>query len=145
LVSILNYYKIILHLNVLTYRLFKGGVLFSLEEGASFWNQGLTWRIFFASMISTFTLNAVLSAYHGHPGKIILNLEQNAQVLKHLFCYLIGELTYWGLLNFGKFSNFALSYEMIELPIFVVMGIIGGLTGALFCHLNYKLTVFRMR
>ncbi|VVC43666.1 Hypothetical protein CINCED_3A022182 [Cinara cedri] len=100
-----------------------GGVLFSLEEGASFWNQGLTWRIFFASMISTFTLNVVLSAYHGHPG----------------------ELTYWGLLNFGKFNNFALSYEIFELPIFVIMGIIGGLTGALFCHLNYKLTVFRMR
>ncbi|XP_060838780.1 LOW QUALITY PROTEIN: H(+)/Cl(-) exchange transporter 7-like [Rhopalosiphum padi] len=100
-----------------------GGVLFSLEEGASFWNQGLTWRIFFSSMISTFTLNLVLSAYHGHPG----------------------ELTYWGLLNFGKFSDFALSYQMFELPIFIFMGIIGGLTGALFCHLNYKLTVFRMR
>ncbi|XP_050432472.1 H(+)/Cl(-) exchange transporter 7-like [Adelges cooleyi] len=100
-----------------------GGVLFSLEEGASFWNQGLTSRIFFASMISTFTLNSVLSAYHGHPG----------------------ELTFWGLLNFGKFTDFALSYTMFELPIFVCMGIFGGLTGALFCHLNYRLTVFRMR
>ncbi|CAG2062624.1 unnamed protein product, partial [Timema podura] len=60
-----------------------GGVLFSLEEGASFWNQSLTWRIFFASVVSTFTLNVILSTYHGHPG----------------------ELTYAGLLNFGKFDN----------------------------------------
>lgn len=63
----------------------------------------------------------------------------------NMFNYLIGELTFWGLLNFGKFSDSALSYTMLELPIFFIMGIIGGLTGALFCHLNYKLTVFRMR
>lgn len=45
-----------------------GGVLFSLEEGSSFWNQNMTWRIFFCSMVSAFTLNVVLSTYHGQPG-----------------------------------------------------------------------------
>lgn len=98
-----------------------GGVLFSLEEGASFWNQSLTWRIFFASIVSTFTLNVVLSTYHGRPG----------------------DLSYAGLLNFGKFEN--ISYDLFELPTFVIMGVIGGLLGSLFNHINYKLTVFRMR
>lgn len=95
--------------------------MFSLEEGSSFWNQSLTWRIFFASVISTFTLNAVLSAYHGVPGN----------------------LNYPGLLNLGKFEN--VSYQLYELPIFVLMGAFGGLTGALWNHINYKFAVFRIR
>ncbi|KAJ8923258.1 hypothetical protein NQ315_001814 [Exocentrus adspersus] len=98
-----------------------GGVLFSLEEGTSFWNQSLTWKTFFASVVSTFTLNIVLSAYHGVPGN----------------------LSYPGLLNLGKFESF--SYEIYELPIFLVMGAMGGLFGALWNHINYKITVFRMR
>lgn len=98
-----------------------GGVLFSLEEGASFWNQALTWRIFFCSMISTFTLNLVLSTYHGKPG----------------------QLSYAGLLNFGKFED--ISYNFVELPIYIVMGVIGGLTGAFYNFINHKLTVFRMK
>ncbi|XKL65169.1 hypothetical protein PGB90_005255 [Kerria lacca] len=98
-----------------------GGVLFSLEEGASFWNQSLTWRIFLASMISTFTLNIVLSTYHGYPG----------------------HLSYPGLLNFGKFDD--LSYELPELIIFVVIGTAGGVFGALFNCINHKLMIFRSR
>lgn len=95
--------------------------MFSLEEGTSFWNQSLTWRTFFASVISTFTLNVVLSAYHGHPG----------------------DLSYPGLLNLGKFESF--SYQVYELPIFVLLGAFGGMSGALWNHINYKLSVFRIR
>uniref|UniRef100_A0A0C9R3S7 Chloride channel protein n=1 Tax=Fopius arisanus TaxID=64838 RepID=A0A0C9R3S7_9HYME len=98
-----------------------GGVLFSAEEGASFFNQSLTWRTFFASMISTFTLNIVLSAYHGHPG----------------------ELSYPGLLNLGKFET--LPYEVYEIPLFMIVGTVGGLLGALWNYLNYKITCVRLR
>ncbi|CAL8342992.1 unnamed protein product [Merluccius merluccius] len=100
-----------------------GGVLFSLEEAASYWNQMLTWRIFFASMISTFTLNVFLSVYSKKPG----------------------ELSNPGLINFGRFESNSLEYNLYEIPIFIGMGAIGGLLGALFNVLNYWLTIFRIR
>lgn len=100
-----------------------GGVLFSLEEGASFWNQMLTWRIFFASMISTFTLNFFLSIYHNKPG----------------------DLSNPGLINFGRFESEAMEYNLYEIPLFIAMGALGGLLGALFNFLNYWLTIFRIR
>ena len=98
-----------------------GGVLFSLEEGASFWNQALVWRIFFSSMTSYFVLNMVLSWFHGHPG----------------------DLSYSGLVNFGRFAN--TSFQLVEIPLYMVMGVIGGLLGALFVAMNKKLTIFRMK
>jgi len=97
-----------------------GGVLFSLEEGASFWNQALTWRMFFASMVSTFTLNVLLSIYHGHAG----------------------DLSFPGLINFGVFSG---EYYGYEIPLFMIMGIIGGLLGAIFNAINHHLSIFRAK
>ncbi|OXU19666.1 hypothetical protein TSAR_006094 [Trichomalopsis sarcophagae] len=98
-----------------------GGVLFAIEEGTSFFNQSLTWRTFLACMISTFTLNVVLSAYHGHPG----------------------DLSYPGLLNLGKFDT--ICYQVYEIPLFMMMGTIGGLLGALWNHINYKIMFFRKK
>ncbi|KAJ8284042.1 hypothetical protein COCON_G00028920 [Conger conger] len=100
-----------------------GGVLFSLEEGASFWNQMLTWRIFFASMMSTFTLNFFLSIYHNKPG----------------------DLSSPGLINFGRFDSDSVEYNLYEIPIFILMGALGGILGALFNLLNYWLSILRIR
>lgn len=98
-----------------------GGVLFSLEEGCSFWNQNLTWLSFTASVVSSFTLNFVLSYYSGFGGT----------------------LNYPGLLNFGSFPD--LEYEIKELPIFLFLGMLGGLTGAAWNQLNYTMARYRRR
>uniref|UniRef100_A0A1B0DAB3 Uncharacterized protein n=1 Tax=Phlebotomus papatasi TaxID=29031 RepID=A0A1B0DAB3_PHLPP len=97
-----------------------GGVIFSLEEVASFWNQSLIWRTMVASVISSFTLNIVLSTYYGQSG-----------------------LVYPGLFNLGKFEPLPFTY--LELFIFVGMGVIGGLLGALWNYINIKLNIFRMK
>ncbi|XP_062566796.1 H(+)/Cl(-) exchange transporter 7-like isoform X2 [Saccostrea cucullata] len=99
-----------------------GGTLFSLEEAASFWNQDLTWRVFFSSMIACFATNFLISAINGDPTK----------------------LTDPGLVRFNAFK-FDLKFDLIEIPVFIFMAVIGGLTGALFVVMNYKLTVFRKR
>ncbi len=42
-----------------------GGLLFSMEEVSSFWNQKLSWQIFFCAMVSTFTTDLFNSAFTG--------------------------------------------------------------------------------
>ncbi|XP_056008737.1 H(+)/Cl(-) exchange transporter 7-like isoform X5 [Ostrea edulis] len=99
-----------------------GGTLFSLEEAASFWNQDLTWRVFFSSMVACFATNFLISAINGDPTK----------------------LTDPGLIRFNAFK-FDLKFDLIEIPFFIFMAVVGGLSGALFVVMNYKLTVFRKR
>ncbi|PAV60642.1 hypothetical protein WR25_14410 isoform B [Diploscapter pachys] len=99
-----------------------GGTLFSLEEGASFWNQNLTWRMFFSAMISSFTVNWILSWFNGKSGW----------------------LSWTGLANFGVFEK-RQEYNVWEVPFFLMIGILGGISGALFNYLNTKLAEFRKK
>lgn len=97
-----------------------GGVLFALEEAASFFNPSLILRTLVASIISSFTLNLVLSLYHG-----------------------LNTFAYPGLFNLGKFE--ALPYSYYEIPIFMCMGCVGGVLGALWVYVNTKINIFRAR
>lgn len=98
-----------------------GGVLFALEEGASFWNQALTWRIFFCSMMTSFILNLAMAAYN-----------QSA-----------GVLAFYSLVNFGLVEE--LDYFWFEMPVYICISVMGGAIGASFCHINLKITQLRKR
>ncbi|TPP62755.1 H(+)/Cl(-) exchange transporter 7 [Fasciola gigantica] len=99
-----------------------GGLLFALEEGASFVYQRLTWTILFTSMVSMFVLAFFKTAIHAHS-----------------FNFTPG-----GLISFGTFK-FLDNYTIPEILIFLVMGVFGGVSGALFVKLNSAITTYRQR
>ncbi|XP_030041964.1 H(+)/Cl(-) exchange transporter 6 isoform X1 [Microcaecilia unicolor] len=106
-----------------------GGTLFSLEEGSSFWNQGLTWKVLFCSMSATFTLNFFRSGIQFETW---------------------GAFQTPGLLNFGEFrcsdsDKKCHLWTAVDLAFFIIIGVIGGLLGATFNCLNKRLAKYRMR
>ncbi|XP_061113542.1 H(+)/Cl(-) exchange transporter 6 [Conger conger] len=106
-----------------------GGTLFSLEEGSSFWNQALTWKVLFCSMSATFTLNFFRSG---------INFNK------------WGSFQLPGLLNFGEFKcpdgdKRCHLWTARDLCFFVLMGIMGGLLGAFFNCVNKRLSKYRMK
>mmetsp|Transcript_31009 Transcript_31009/g.40954 ORF Transcript_31009/g.40954 Transcript_31009/m.40954 type:complete len:814 (+) Transcript_31009:234-2675(+) len=102
-----------------------GGVLFSLEEGASFWSTKLTWRCFFCAMMTVMTLYVVKNAEDKW-----LQPDQTK------------------MFSFGEFYSLhqdRANYTVWELLLFVIIGCMGGLIGALFNATNERLTIWRMK
>ena len=102
-----------------------GGILFSLEEGASYWGPSLTWRTFFCSMIaflSLLMLNTIGSTF-GHVG------------FNKLFSF--GQFKF----SDSQESTFAVS----ELFLFIAIGALGGLIGAIFNNTNSRITQWRLK
>jgi chloride channel 7 len=102
-----------------------GGVLFSLEEGASYWSTKLTWRAFFCAMTTLATLFWI----------------RNVDTLW-------GQASIDKLFSFGEFNSLkgeASNFAIWELLLFIVIGCLGGLIGAIFNATNEHLTLWRMR
>lgn len=100
-----------------------GGVLFSLEEGASFWSTKLTWRCFFCAMTTVFTI-------------YIINTANS----------LFGHSDNTAMFSFGEFFSLKgekSNYSVWELSLFVLIGSMGGLIGAMFNHINSKIFKWR--
>jgi H+/Cl- antiporter ClcA len=101
-----------------------GGVLFSLEEGASFFSKTLVWRSFFCAMVAVTTL-FIIRTVNIHLGQAHAN----------------------AMFSFGEFfrlNDSVYNFSVWELPLFCLQGIMGGLIGAAFNAMNQRLQQFRM-
>jgi len=101
-----------------------GGVLFTLEEGASFWSNSLTIRSFVCSMITMLTVSIIFAGVAQGRG-------ESASIF-----------------TFGQFDNIEqnkTNFYTYEIFIFFIMGVSGGALGALFNHINKLVTIFRIK
>jgi H+/Cl- antiporter ClcA len=101
-----------------------GGILFTLEEGASFWSTDLTFKAFFCAMIT----------------QLVVSLMTSQQSF--------GRDDSEAMFAFGQFDNLddgKTNYRVYELFIFIAMGAAGGVLGSLFNHINEQVSIFRIK
>eukprot|EP00357_Protocruzia_adherens_P027476 CAMPEP_0115032494 /NCGR_PEP_ID=MMETSP0216-20121206/39196_1 /TAXON_ID=223996 /ORGANISM="Protocruzia adherens, Strain Boccale" /LENGTH=357 /DNA_ID=CAMNT_0002410413 /DNA_START=41 /DNA_END=1114 /DNA_ORIENTATION=+ len=100
-----------------------GGLLFSFEEASSFWTVPLMLKVFLSSTLATLVLN-IFRFYVEGPG-------------------------YFGGEDFAIFLEFDNTsedkYTLEEMPVFILMGVAGGLLGALFNSVNHYVNIFRKK
>ncbi|XP_072855019.2 chloride channel protein C [Pogona vitticeps] len=102
-----------------------GGLLFTLEEVASFWDIKLAWQTFFCCLMATFTTDLLSSSLCG--------------------------FVYRGQFGFFKAEKRILFWvkNLLDMSVLafipaIFLGILGGLLGALFVSLNIKINKLRM-
>ncbi|KAJ7525062.1 hypothetical protein O6H91_17G034700 [Diphasiastrum complanatum] len=97
-----------------------GGVLFALEEAASWWRSSLLWRTFFTTAVVA----------------VVLRLGSNWCRVGH--CGLFGK---GGLIMFDV-SKGSSTYGFPELFAVMILGLSGGILGSLFNALNTRICIF---
>jgi chloride channel 7 len=98
-----------------------GGILFTLEEAGSFWSTSTTFRSFICAVITQLTIG-------------ILFPEKATDSA--------------GMFALGQFENLfdgRSNFYVYEIPLFIAIGCLGGVLGALFNHLNLTMNLYRIK
>mmetsp|Transcript_11530 Transcript_11530/g.32699 ORF Transcript_11530/g.32699 Transcript_11530/m.32699 type:complete len:826 (+) Transcript_11530:309-2786(+) len=98
-----------------------GGVLFALEESASWWNNSVLWRAFFTTAVVSVCLRIMMKwcgasncGYFGSGGYIIFEISQGQ-----------------------------VDYQLMELFPMLLLGLLGGVLGSTFNSVNTQLCLWR--
>ncbi|WOH05012.1 hypothetical protein DCAR_0624424 [Daucus carota subsp. sativus] len=94
-----------------------GGVLFALEEVATWWRSALLWRTFFSTAV------------------VVVVLRLSMEYCKNASCGLFGQ---GGLILFDV-SDVSLRYHVVDIIPVTVLGVIGGVLGSLYNYLLHKI------
>lgn len=94
-----------------------GGILFTLEEGASFWSLSITFRSFFCALMTVLTISLIFVG------------EQAGENIS------VG-------VQFGYFAT--ADYRLYELLLFTLIGVGGGIMGSCFNSINKRVNRYRM-
>jgi chloride channel 7 len=98
-----------------------GGILFTLEEGASFWSTNTTFRSFMCAVVTQLTIGIIFPA----------QATSSA-----------------GMFALGQFDNLfdgRSNFYVYELPLFIAMGCLGGILGAFFNYINKNISLYRAK
>ncbi|KAM6278094.1 chloride channel protein C-like [Spheniscus humboldti] len=103
-----------------------GGLLFTLEEVSSFWDIRLAWQTFFCCLMATFTTDLLSSSLYGF-------------VYRGHFGFFEAEkrIIFW--------VKNLLDMNVLAFVPTILLGMLGGLLGALFVSLNIKINKLRMQ
>ncbi|KAM9387411.1 chloride channel protein C-like [Phaethornis superciliosus] len=103
-----------------------GGLLFTLEEVSSFWDIRLAWQTFFCCLTATFTTDLLSSSLYGF-------------VYRGHFGFFEAEkrIIFW--------VENLLDINILAFIPTILLGMLGGLLGALFVSLNIKINKLRMQ
>ncbi|XP_059502345.1 chloride channel protein C-like [Stegostoma tigrinum] len=103
-----------------------GGLLFTFEEVASFWDLKLALQTLFCCLMAAFTTDLLSSSFHGF-------------VYQGHFGFFKAEES----ILFGV--KYLLDMNILVFIPTIILGIIGGLLGALFVSMNLKVNKFRTK
>ena len=134
-----------------------GGVLFAIEEGATHWSANLTWQAFFCAMmamLSLYMIRSFMEAFGRSSGVFFGPLPSSLRTLAldsariPTFAPALA-LTFAAveMFSFGQFFSLdagQLNYSVWECMLFIILGAMGGLIGAVFNGTNKRLTLWRM-